>query len=416
MSDGLKLLAGILETGSVQKLREITADLFLDEEEEVYRHVTRHFRRYGAMPAFATLEEETGVRLPAVEEPVDYYLHRVYDRKLYNEIRDRFVSLRDSIRDNNMEVARQAIAEMNSSCRLITNENRVSNLREASREVLDLYEHAHANPGISGIASGWPTFDESTGGYQNGDVVTWVARLGIGKTNILLKQADFAWGQGNSVLVVTTEMPKPQITRRLLGIQSGINPDAIRKGQLSHWARARLRRLVDNLTYGERFSIYSAGMNQKVGDIDTLIHEFAPDIVFIDGAYLLRPETGTRHLNRIERVPEVYDALKAMALTHNRPIVNTTQFSRQAGKRGKEGSIETIAFSDAIAQNSSIVMGIKDGTPPHQISRRVLEFLKGREGEQGEFSINYLFRPVDFSELPEETIREEAVDLDWMGG
>lgn len=415
MSDGLKLLAAIVENGAVSKLRELTQELFIDEEADAYAFISRYFRRYGRLPTFEALEDGVTAQFPEVEEPVDYYLDRVYDRKLYGELRERYSNLGDAMRSHNMATARDQIRMMSAACRLVTNDNAVSTLGEAAREVVSLYDEAHARPGVSGIPSGWETYDEATGGYQPGDLVTWVARLGVGKTNILLKQADHAWNCGYGVLVVTTEMPKPQITRRLLGIQSSIDPDLIRKGRLSHWGRARLRRLVDNLTNADRFHIFSAGMNQRVTDIDTLIVEFAPDIVFIDGAYLLRPDTGNRHLSRVERVPEVFDALKAISLAHNCPIVGTTQYSRQAGKRGKEGGIESIAFTDAIAQNSSIVLGIKDGKPPHQTSRRTIEFLKGREGEQGEFTINYQFRPVDFSEMPEDELREESASLDWMG-
>jgi replicative DNA helicase len=404
----------MLETGSVQKLREITNDLFIDDELEVYNHIIRHFRRYHRLPAIATVEEELARRLPDAVENTDYYHRRVVDRKLYGHVRDSFDLLRDSLRNNNMDSARQAIASMHTASRTVTHDHRVVNLRVASSQMLEAYDEAHRTPGMTGIPSGWAGFDEQTGGYQNGDLVSWVARLGVGKTNVILKQADYAWDQGHSVLVVTTEMPTMQMARRLMGVRTGINPDLIRKGMLSTYARRRLGRIVDNLFNSERFNFYAAGMNEPVTDIMALVDEFSPDIVYIDGAYLLRPDSGKRYLSKQERVPEVFDALRSMALDCERPFVTTTQFSRMSGKRGKEGSIETVAFSDAIAQNSSIVVGIKEGKPPFQHTRRVFEFLKGREGETGEVTINYQFTPVNLSEADPEELQAEEVSLDWM--
>jgi hypothetical protein len=104
-----------------------------------------------------------------------------------------------------------------------------------------------------------------------------------------------------------------------------------------------------------------------------------------------------------------------MTITHNRPIVTTTQFSRAAGKKGKEGTLETISFSDAIAQNSSLVFGIKEGKPPNEKTRRSIETMKGREGESAEMETYYKFAPIDFSEVPPEQVSAESVDTDWMG-
>lgn len=415
MSDGIDLLTAILETGSTKSIREISDDLFMDDELPLYAGITNHFRRYGRLPAIETMEDGLGVRLPEIRENVDYYLHKVLDRKLYGAVHDEFANLRESLRSFNMEGARAAITAMSSAANSTQRAGggSIVNLRSAFEQMVEEYDESHRNPGMTGIPSGFPTFDEKTGGYQNGDLYSWVARLGVGKTNILLKQADQSRMEGHNTLVVTTEMPVPQMVRRLAGIQSGIDPDLIRKGMLSTWTRRRLGRLVDSMVNSERFHLYAAGMNQPVGTIGALVNELSPDIVYIDGAYLLRPDT-KKFLSKLERVPEVFDALRSLALTSDRPFVTTTQFSRQSGKRGKEGSIESIAFSDAIAMNSSVVVAIKEGKPPFQHTRRIFEIMKGRDGETGEVTINYQFRPVNMAEMDPEEVQAESVDLDWM--
>ena len=58
--------------------------------------------------------------------------------------------------------------------------------------------------------------------------------------------------------------------------------------------------------------------------------------------------------------------------------------------------------------------GVEDPRPRH----RVLEILKGREGEQGQIAINFSFVPVDFSECSEEETREllEQGETDYRSG
>lgn len=428
MSDGLKLLGSIIETGSVHTLRELSVELFLDEEVELYDYMRRHYRRYGQIPAIATVEEELGIQIPRIDETAEFYIHRVHDRRLYNQIKDQYNDLKTCLRDYNMEAAKEVIAEMGAATRIARSSNDIRNLGEAMQDVMAEYAYAHANPGLSGVPTGWGHYDMATGGHQPGDLVTLVARPCIGKTYVLLHMARMAWHFGYNVLVVTMEMTIEQITRRIAAMQAGINPDYIRKGTLSTYAYRRLTRCIEGLRGCERFRLFSGGMKKRTSDVELLIQEYRPDIVFVDGVYLMQPES-KRPMQKIERVSEVFDSLKQMTLAHNIPAVVTTQFNRQAGKKGKEGSLENIAFTDAISTHSSLVLSLMEGMAPHQSDQRILRFLKGREGEAGEYPINFGFAPVNFGEVVQlrregedeeeggtsRIVQSSEMSLDWMG-
>lgn len=415
MSDGTKLVAAILEAGSVQFLRQIDRSLFEENEVELFDFVSRHFRRYGELPAIGTVESRTRKRLPHPEEPVAYYIKRLYDRRLFVALREGFGGLREALQGFDVEAAREIVERMAASCRTSSPDSDLRNIREAGEEVLALYEHAHANPGMSGVTTGFPSLDLATGGYQNGDLVSWVARMGIGKSYVLIRKAKAARDAGHSVLFVTMEMTIAQIVRRMLAMDTGISPDYIRKGTLSSFAQRRLRNYVNTIARADSLHFYSGAFSKKSSDIDLLMTELSPDITYADGAYLINSDTVPKNASRIDKVAAVFGDLKRMTITHDRPIVVTTQFSRAAGKKGKDGSLETISFSDAIAMNSSLVFGLKEGNPPYEKSRRLVDTMKGREGEHAEMEINFKFSPVDFSEVPPEQTQAEAVDTDWMG-
>jgi hypothetical protein len=93
-----------------------------------------------------------------------------------------------------------------------------------------------------------------------------------------------------------------------------------------------------------------------------------------------------------------------------------------AGKGGKDGSLETIGYTDAIGTHSSVVVAIKDGPTENPRASRMMDILKGREGEHGSFPINFRFAPLDMSEIPYDPETGQAAtgedtgaaDQNWM--
>lgn len=196
MSDGLKLLGAVVDTGSVHTLRDLSAEIFIEDELDLFNFLRQHYRRYGQIPAISTIEEELGIEVPEAPETVEYYVKRVHDRKLYSIIREKFNSLKDCLRDFDMDAAKDLIDEMRSATRVLHSETDIRSLREAVGDVMREYQFAHENPGVSGIPTGWPKFDNRVGGFQPGDLVSLVARPSMGKTYIMLRMASAAWQFG----------------------------------------------------------------------------------------------------------------------------------------------------------------------------------------------------------------------------
>ena len=115
----------------------------------------------------------------------------------------------------------------------------------------------------------------------------------------------------------------------------------------------------------------------------------------------------------------MYDEIRAVNLDLNRPFIVSTQFNRQAGKSGKEGSLETIGFTDAVGTHSSHVIALKDGPTENSRDSRLFDFLKGREGEHGTVAINFKFAPLNMDEMTPEEIEQDLgvteESVQWMG-
>lgn len=397
--------------------------MLLDQEITAYDFVRGHLRQYRELPASQTVQEELGIRLPAANEPLAYYIDLVNERYEYNLIRDRFGPLREALATKNMALVADTVSGISSVLRRrrrgASQTGEAMNMNEAGHLVTARLRQIQGTGGVSGITTGWPTFDYMTGGYQNGDMITWVGRMGLGKTYVMLRQAQNAHLAGAHVLFVTTEMSIEQMARRYAALVTGVNPTLLKNGTISTYMRERINAVYRDMIGGERFKVFSVGMNAKCDSIARLADEFAPDIIFIDGVYLLRPSEMGRNANRTEKVHAVYDELRGMNLDIGCPFVLSTQFNRQAGRSGKEGSLETISFTDAVGTHSSQVIALKDGPTENVRDSRVFDFLKGREGEHGSVAINFKFAPLDMGEMSvaEREAEGEVTEgtVQWMG-
>ena len=422
MSEGTNFLASVVATGSITALRQATAEHFVDEEERaVWGYLNRHLEMYAEIASVDAVLEQTGVELPEIEDSVDYHWSGLVDRKLYNDIRVPYNELRTALGANDMSSIRDIVGRMTTAS--MANEAR-RDLLPAS-EVADMtmqrYAIAHANPGVTGVPTGWDSIDRDTLGYQGGDLIIWAGRPATGKTWLLLRQLAAAHQAGYSTLFVSMEMSLTGIGQRFFGMMAGVNPRTIRAGRLSTRAERVLRETMEEYREENRLHFYAGNMGETTTALNAVIVERNPDIVFVDGVYFMRSPNANRNADRNSHVAYAIDDLKRFSLARDIPVVATTQFSRDAGRGGRRGSLENIAYTDAISTHASLIYSI---SPPDARARNqqslIVRVQKGREGETTPVALRFEFSPVNFDETdindaidPREHGAGE-VDLGWM--
>lgn len=467
-SPGVLLLSAIRSRGASTLLAEVPEAFFGDAtERSAFIWLRGYVRDYQTFPSPEVFAKETGVKAVKTNEPVEYYLNNVRVRYLYGNFVKHFGSMQEAMSGRDIEKAVETAMLMvrEDSQSRITNQGDKT-IQLSMQDVLADYSEATKSRGLRGVPTGWPKLTRTTGGWQNGDLVTFVARPGQGKTQLLLYSARAAWLAGYSVLFISMEMGTLQIARRLLGLQSGVNPNFIRDGTLSTDTRKTVLKAAKNISTNNTPFILNVGsFRQSVPVIRAKCMEMRPDIIFVDASYLLLPEKKRGNsAGRREMVSDVIEELKMLAVDINRPVVQSVQFNRQAEKptpsrpRSRSNneeqinpmahlSLAKIGESDVIGQASSIVIGIETvhemapgneptaGQVPQDDSsmvlapKRYLGFLKGREGETGYWKIWYDFVNMRFDEINEESDRwsvsgagaddaswgEHDVNLDWVG-
>jgi hypothetical protein len=159
--------------------------------------------------------------------------------------------------------------------------------------------------------------------------------------------------------------------------------------------------------HGSKFWIVDGNLTSTVREVFALCHQLKPDVVVIDGAYLLAHEN--HKLDRYTKVAENIEMIKRACTRLGLPVILSYQFNRQAAKKkdSKEVGLDDIGYSDAIGQTSSIVLGLFEEENVSTMKSRMINILKGREGATGSFSVNWDFKKMDFSEIPKEKEKED---------
>lgn len=437
-TDGAELISAVVIDGSVEKYLKLgmKQEYFSDDEKPIFVLLDEFVRKFGKLPAFETLEELAGKPgLPKkVVEPAGFYLDKVKLRYTAKKIERVWDDLKEIYEDKSLSKTTNMLKKLEDlTFSLMATEAgaKLVDLR-AAVETVEATIKAKQVATHFGIGMGWPSLDGQTFGLLAGDMVSVVGRPATGKTFLLMYSAMTAWReQGKIPLVVSMEMSVPLLAERLAAIASGINLSHLKKGQFTKASfkdtKGVLITLDESLmfkkamtkvkTAAQPFYIVDANMAATVDDIFALCRYLKPDVVYVDGAYLLKHKS---RMDRYQRVAENCDMLKQMIASEiGVPTLCSWQFSREAVKKMKKGGaddlgLEDIGYSDAIGQHSSIVLGLleeEDGNV-EVMKKRKVTIMKGRSGEVGSFYVRWDFQKMDFSEmLPLGTTKEQILSF-----
>lgn len=401
---GLQTLRSIIDHAARTDFRQLSEDLFTDDEKPHFRFVRQYYHHHGVLPPVATLAEQN-LALPATAPAaVGHYMERLYDRARFNVFMVQQPAIVRAVQSRNMTEAVALNGAMNTALTRFTSEQDTFSLAESAAAVVTDYERARTNPGVQGITLGWSYLDELVGGAEPGDVITMYARPGVGKSQLLIHSAYRAWRAGASILFVTNEMKHLQITRRLMGLHSGINPEFIRRGQVSVWASDLIYETATEFGNGAPFHLLSGTFNNSVATMDAAIAELSPDLVVCDASYLMEPVNKSSRMAGHEIAASVVKEIKMVAMRRNRPILQSVQENRTG----------EISGTDTVLQISSAAIKIGLGEGANEFTQRKLDLVKNREGrrESGSMLINFLFSPPNFDHIPTDENGRPIVDTE----
>ena len=212
---------------------------------------------------------------------------------------------------------------------------------------------------VTGIATGFKDLDYQTSGFQPSDLILIAARPSMGKTAFVLNIAQYMAFRSNvTVAIFSLEMSKEQLVNRLLSMESGVDAQKLRNGNLtdSDWER-----LVEgaegvassNLIIDDTPGITLAELRSKCRKYKLENHL---GIIMID--YLQLMSGGGRGSeSRQQEISDISRGLKSLARELNVPVVALSQLSRAVEQRPEHRPmLSDLRESGAIEQDADMVM------------------------------------------------------------
>ena len=232
-------------------------------------------------------------------------------------------------------------------------------IKDIVLKALDKIEMASRNKGsVTGLATGFIDLDYKTSGFQPSDLILVAARPSMGKTAFVLNIAEYmAFRNNATVAIFSLEMSKEQLVNRLFSLESRVDAQLLRNGNLSDTDWANLIEGAgiigrSNLIIDDTPGISVSELRSKCRKYK-LEHNL--DIVMID--YLQLMQGGKKSESRQQEISDISRSLKEIARELQVPVVALSQLSRAVEQRPDHRPIlSDLRESGAIEQDADVVM------------------------------------------------------------
>lgn len=279
-------------------------------------------------------------------------------------------------------------------------------IKQVVLNALDRIEKASKSKGtVTGIPTGFIDLDYKTSGLQPSDFILVAARPSMGKTAFVLNIAQHvAFRQNKTVAIFSLEMSKEQLVNRLFSLESYVDAQLLRTGNLkdSDWEK-----LIEGAgTIGKSNLIIDDTPGISISEMRSKCRKYklehGLDLIIIDYLQLMSGSVGKRSDSRQQEISDISRSLKALARELNVPVISLSQLSRAVEQRpDHRPMLSDLRESGAIEQDADVVMFIYRDDYYHKDTEHVNEaeiiIAKQRNGPIGTVTLTWLPQYTKFA-------------------
>lgn len=364
--------------------------------------VQNHYNTHGKLPTMDLLGDKMGVEIepPDVSgyvfsEVIEALEQRHLMTSMEAMLKDAKVQLDSFQPDKAREVLNQQLKKLDREG--IGAGATVVEIADLAEAVIARYQNV--KEGVRGIPTPWEGLSDITMGWQPEDVAVFVARTGVGKTMMLLLCALTAWRAGHKILFFTTEMSQVNMAARLFSMMLEIRAQDVRKGRLDAFREEAFFKALRELEHDRRFLFSGGDFDLDINSLGVIVERESPDLLIVDGLYLLLDKFAPKNQDRTERVASNIEFLKRLAKREHIPILTSTQFNRKVSENKEDSaSVGKIAMSDVVGMSSDYIFALLQTPKLRQRKQMRLKTLKVREDIRATLTLNWDFDNMDFSQ------------------
>jgi len=271
-------------------------------------------------------------------------------------------------------------------------------LREVVDDVLASLEIGQPT---SLVSLGYPGLDRCLGGgLAPGELMYLGARPGVGKTSLALEIARHVARHGRGVLIVSREMLRAALARRMMAQEAQVSGLSLRQGRLGGGEWVLLRSALPAL---RALPIWLTDDAESVEEITGLVRRFAAvpalGLVIVDYLQLVRAPREIRE--RRLQVDAISQGLKGLAVTARIPVLCLSSLARaRDGDKSAKPTMSDLRESGELEHDADVIL-LLHRPPMEQKTEAIMA--KVRDGAVRIVELTFHPETVRFTEPSERT-------------
>ena len=290
-------------------------------------------------------------------------------------------------------------------------------MKEIALNVLDNIE-ASAKRGskVTGVPTGFTDLDDKLTGLHGSELILIAARPAMGKTAFALNIAQYAAMKADvPVALFSLEMSKEQLATRLIAMDSMVDSQAIRTGQLldTDWDKI----MESTYRVGETPMYIDDTPGINIAELRSKCRKLkqTKDIGLIVIDYLQLMNAGGRSESRQQEISTISRSLKKLARELDVPVIALSQLNRAVDSREDHKPVMSdLRESGAIEQDADVIMFIyrddyynKEDSPKPGIADIIVA--KQRNGSTGPVELTWIGKYTKFANKLAPRKQEESL-------
>ncbi len=208
-------------------------------------------------------------------------------------------------------------------------------IKEIVLNALEKIEQASKTQGnVTGIPTGFIDLDYKMSGLQNSDFILVAARPSMGKTALVLNIAQYvAFHENMATAVFSLEMSKEQLVNRLFSLESRVDAQVLRSGNLNDSDWEKLIEGADVIGKSKLIIDDTPGISISEMRSKCRKYKLEHDLKLIIIDYLQLMSGNGRSDSRQQEISDISRSLKGLARELNVPVIALSQLSRAVEQR-----------------------------------------------------------------------------------
>lgn len=405
------LISKIIEEQSFDEVAKanVRADFFHEPWDGVFSWITEYWQKHSVAPTERAFRTEFGSLSleDARAEPFSGLIEEVKRNYSLERLRESIAHSAVLVKNGDLEGVTQELADglRVSQAELVP--VRYTDIAATAMERYDIYkqlaENRDKDPLHGGIPTGFDGLDNITFGLRPQQLITVVGEAKKGKSLFSLLIARAAHRHGVVPMYVSFEMSYQELASRNDAIAAKVPYGNVLTGNLTKRELDAIRQqLVLSKNQQPFIVVEDTSSLTTVSSLSALVHEHKPNVLFVDGVYMMDDEHGEpkgspRALTNITR------GLKRLAQKYEIPLVATTQVLswKLGNKSSRTITGDAIGYSSSFVQDSDLVLGV-ESDPEAPDNQSIIRVVLARAAAKGQIKVNWDWSTMTFSEVGDE--------------